>query len=216
MKLLIEMANEQEVEMLIENTKEGKKFFLEGKWAAVDEEVKNGRTYSEPVMSKALQSYTENYINNKRSLGELNHPPNPSVNLDRVSHLIESLKIDTQGGSKGVYGRARILESTPMGAIAKALIEEGVKLGVSTRGLGSIVERNGRKFVDNDFMLSAIDVVSDPSGPGCFVNGILESIDYRMMEDGRIIEIAIDAAKKRIDETKAIKAFAQLMEQLKK
>jgi hypothetical protein len=208
MKLLVEMANEQDVEMLVENTKHGKRYFLEGKWGSVDEEVKNGRTYTKEVWEPALAKYTESHISQKRALGELNHPAGPTVNLDRVSHLIENLKID----GKGVYGRARILESTPMGAIAKSLIDEGVKLGVSTRGLGSLVQRDGRTYVGNDFMLNAIDIVSDPSGPGCFVAGIMESVDYQMLEDGRIIQLAVDSAKKKIDEKVAIKEFAKLME----
>lgn len=216
MKLLVEMANEQEVEMLVEQTKTGKKYYIEGKWAAVDEEVKNGRTYEESIMNKALQSYHEGYISQKRALGELNHPQGPSVNLDRVSHLIENLTISTgSNGKKGVYGKARILESTPMGAIAKSLIDEGVKLGVSTRGLGSLVERDGRKYVGNDFMLSAIDIVSDPSGPGCFVSGIMEGVDYQMLEDGRIVELIVDVKKKRISEAKAMQAFEQFMQQLR-
>lgn len=202
------MANEQDVEMLVENTKDGKKYYIEGKWAAVDEEVKNGRTYSRDVMQPALNNYHENYINQKRALGELNHPQGPTVNLDRVSHLIENLRIE----GNGVIGRARVLESTPMGAIARSLIDEGVKLGVSTRGLGSIVERSGKKFVGNDFVLSAIDIVSDPSGPGCYVNGILESVDYQMLEDGRIIQTVVDMHKKKINEQKALTEFKRLIE----
>jgi hypothetical protein len=211
MKLLVELANDQEVETLVESTKEGKRYFLEGKWASVDEEVKNGRTYPRQVMEKALSAYHENYITQKRALGELNHPSGPTVNLDRVSHLIENLKIV----GNGVIGRARILESTPMGAIAKSLIDEGVKLGVSTRGLGSIVERNGRKFVDSDFMLNAIDLVSDPSGKGCYVSGIMEGVDYKMLDDGRIVQLVVDGAKKRIDEERLLKEFSSLMKQLK-
>lgn len=208
MKLLVEMANEQDVEMLVENTKQGKRYYLEGKWGSVDEEVKNGRTYTREVWEPALAKYTESHITQKRALGELNHPSGPTVNLDRVSHLIENLKID----GKGVFGRARILESTPMGAIAKSLIDEGVKLGVSTRGLGSLVQREGKTYVGNDFMLNAIDIVSDPSGNGCYVQGIMESTEYQMLEDGRIVQLAIDVAKKKINEQVAIKEFARLME----
>lgn len=216
MKIITEMANENDVEFLIENTSTGKKRFIEGKWAAVDEEVKNGRTYPFAVMESALHKYNENYISQKRALGELNHPmSSPSVNLDRASHLIENLSIKPVNGKLGVYGKAVILEKTPMGAIASALIDEGVRLGVSTRGLGSIVERSGKKFVHTDFMISAIDIVSDPSGPGCFVQGINESIEYEMLEDGRIIQLAVDHAKKRIDEALALKEFSKLMRSLR-
>jgi hypothetical protein len=214
MKLLVELANDQEVEVLIENTAQGKKCFLEGKWAAIDEEVRNGRTYPSQVMEGALAKYNQDFITTKRALGELNHPANPTVNLDRASHIIEKLGIQSVGGKSGVYGKARILESTPMGAIAKALIEEGVRLGVSTRGLGSIVERNGKKFVHNDFMLNAIDIVSDPSGPGCYPNAMFESIDYQMLEDGRIIQLAVDKAKKKINEEVLLKEMSKLMLQL--
>lgn len=216
MKLLVELADEQDVEILTEDTaSEGKRRFITGKWAAVDEEVKNGRTYPFAVMEGALNTYHKNKISQKMALGELNHPPTPSVGLDRVSHLIESLKLEKSSKGCGVYGKARILEKTPMGAIASALIDEGVRLGVSTRGLGSIVERSGKKFVHTDFMISAIDIVSDPSGPGCFVQGINESIEYEMLEDGRIIQLAVDHAKKRIDEALALKEFSKLMRSLR-
>jgi hypothetical protein len=141
----------------------------------------------------------------------LNHPSGPSINLDRVSHIIENLKLD----GKYVVGRAKIME-TPMGIIAKNLIDEGVKLGVSTRGLGSLEEnRNGYKVVKNDFMISAIDVVSDPSGPGCWIQGIMEGVDYEMLEDGRIQQLVVDTAKKRINEEKALEEFSKLMKTLK-
>lgn len=216
MKLLIEFANEQDVEILTEQTENGKKLYLEGKWASIDEEVKNGRTYPKNVMEAALKKYTDSHIAQKRALGELNHPSSPVIGLDRVSHLVENLKIDKgSDGKYGVFGKARVLESTPMGAIAKSLIDEGVKLGVSTRGLGSIVNRGGKKFVHNDYMISAIDLVSDPSGNNCFVNGINESIDYQMLEDGTIIQLVVDHAKKRINEEAALKEFVRLMQHLK-
>lgn len=215
MKLLIEHANEQDVEYITENTSSGKKMYLEGKWAAVDEEVKNGRTYARDIMESALSNYKTNYIDQKRALGEVSHPQGPQINLDRVSHIIESLRIDHVGGKSGVYGRARIIEATPMGTIAKALLEAGVRVGVSTRGLGSIVERSGRKYVGNDFVLSAIDLVSDPSGPGCFPSAISESIEYEMLEDGRIVQLMVDKAKKKINEEVALKQFAQLMREFK-
>lgn len=216
MKLLIEQANDQDIEYLTESTASGKKLYLEGKWAAVDEEVKNGRTYSRDIMESALKKYEEEYIKPKMSLGELNHPANGfSVNLERASHLVHSLKLESKKGTSGVFGRALIIENTPMGAIAKALIEAGARIGVSTRGLGSIIERQGRKFVGNDFMLKAIDLVSDPSGPGCFPNAILESVEYKMLENGEIIQLVVDVHKQKIDEEKALKQFAKLMRVLK-
>jgi hypothetical protein len=212
MKLLVEQAI-QDVEVLTENTATGKKIYLEGKFACVNEEVKNGRTYESTVWAPALKRYDEDYISQKRALSELGHPANPTVNLERVSHIIERLKIDES--KNGVFGRARIIESTPMGAIAKALIEEGVQLGVSTRGLGSLIERNGKRFVGSDFVLNAIDIVSDPSGHGCMPMAMMENIEYEMLADGTIQQLAVDVAKKKIDEGKALKEFKRLMEAFK-
>lgn len=206
MKLIVEMANEQDVEFLVEDTKAGKKYFIEGQWASANIPNKNGRNYPGAVMESALRKYNTDYIVAKRSLGELGHPQNPTINLDRASHIIENLKMD---GNR-VIGRARVMD-TPMGLIAKNLIDEGVKLGVSTRGLGSLKQVGSINEVQSDFFISAIDIVSDPSGKDCWVNGIMESVDYQMLEDGRIIQIVVDHAKKRLNEDKAIKAFAQLM-----
>lgn len=204
MKLLIEQ-NEQDIECLVENTQQGKNYYLEGRWATANEANKNGRVYPGSVMEGALRKYHEGYISQKRALGELNHPQGPTINLDRASHIIETLKMD----GNYVNGRAKIM-NTPMGIIAKNLIDEGVKLGVSTRGLGSLLQRNGLNEVQNDFFISAIDIVSDPSGPGCWVNGVMnESIDYQLLEDGRIIELVVDSAKKRIDEQKALKLISE-------
>ncbi len=209
MKLLSEFVD-QEIECLVENTQQGKKYYVEGRWATANEPNRNGRIYPGDVMEAALQKYGSEYISQKRAMGELNHPQGPGINLDRVSHVIENLKME----GNYVNGRAKIME-TPMGIIAKSLIDEGIKLGVSTRGLGSIYEKNGQNYVKNDFFISAIDLVSDPSGPGCWVNGIMESVDYKMLDDGRIIEMTIDKAKNRIDEARFIKEFSRLIEELK-
>ncbi len=210
MKLLVEMAGEQDVEMLVENDQKGKKYYIEGKFASVDEEVKNGRIYESKVWLPALQKYHEEFISQKRALGELNHPPHATLDLSRASHIIENLKHDAS--CNGIVGRARILESTPMGAIAKALLEEGVRLGVSTRGLGSLIEREGKRFVGSDFMLNAIDIVADPSGRNCIVNHVMENVDYEMLADGSIIQVVVDVAKNKINEQKALKEFTRLME----
>ena len=200
------MVDDSQVEMLVENTATGKKHFIEGRWITAEETNRNGRMYPKAVIESALNKYHTDYISQKRAMGELGHPPNPGVNLDKVSHVIENLKMD----GNYVTGRAKIME-TPMGIIAKNLIDEGVKLGVSTRGLGSLKESNGVKIVQPDFFMSAIDIVSDPSGPGCFVNGIMESADYQMLEDGRIVQLAIEVAKKKINEEKALQEFNRLM-----
>ncbi len=210
MKLLSEVAD-QDIEYLVENTKLGKKYYIEGRWATANEPNRNGRVYPGSVMESALGKYHQEYITQKRAMGELNHPAGPTINLDRVSHIIENLKM--QGNH--VTGRAKVMD-TPMGIIAKNLIDEGVKLGVSTRGLGSLkTSANGVNEVQNDFFISAIDIVSDPSGPGCWVNGIMEGVDYSMMEDGRIQQLIVDKAKKRINEETLLKEFSKFMFQFK-
>lgn len=209
MKLITEMIEGSDVECLVENTQQGKKYYVEGRWAST-EPNKNGRIYPSSVLESALNKYNIDYIQPKRALGELGHPSGPGINLDRASHIIENLKFD----GKHVTGRAKIME-TPMGIIARNLIDEGVKLGVSTRGLGSLKPVNGIQEVQSDFFMSAIDLVSDPSGKDCWVNGLQENIEYQMLEDGRIIQLAVDTAKKRIDESKAIKLFSNLLEEFK-
>ena len=209
MKLLTEITNEQDVTFLVENTKAGKKYFIEGQWASAETKNRNGRIYPKSVMENALQKYQNEYISPKRALGELGHPQNPQVNLDRASHIIESLKMD---GNR-VVGRAKVMD-TPMGLIAKSLIDEGVKLGVSTRGLGSLKNVDGVNQVQDDFFMSAIDIVSDPSGENCWVSGIMENLEYQMLDDGRIIQLVVDNAKNRINEQKFLKNFGQLMTEL--
>ena len=214
MKLLSEIVD-QNLEYLVENTAQGKKYYIEGRWATADEPNRNGRVYPGQVMEQALGKYQTEYIMPKRAMGELNHPQGPSINLDRVSHVIENLKME----GKYVNGRAKIME-TPMGTIAKNLIDEGIKLGVSTRGLGSLEEsRDGYKRVKNDFFISAIDIVSDPSGPGCFVKGIMEGKEWGFDKEGNLVEIAseliIDIHKKKINEEQAMKEFVRFVEMLK-
>ena len=172
MKLISEV-NDQ-LEYIIESVdNKPKNYFIEGQWATADEKNRNGRIYPKQVLSKALKEYDEQYIKQKRSVCELGHPNTPTVNLDRVSHIIENLKMD----GNIVTGRARVMD-TPMGKIVKNLMDEGVKLGVSTRGLGSIVEKKGYNEVQDDFVINAIDIVSDPSGPGCWVEGIMEGAEW--------------------------------------
>jgi hypothetical protein len=210
MKLLSEVVD-QNLDYLVENTKSGKNYYIEGRWATANEPNRNGRMYPGKVMESALGKYHGDYISQKRAMGELNHPAGPTINLDRVSHIIENLSM--QGNH--VIGRAKVM-GTPMGIIAKNLIDEGVKLGVSTRGLGSLkVSPGGINEVQNDFFISAIDIVSDPSGPGCWVNGILENVDYNMLDDGRIQQVIVDHAKKRINEQTLLKEFSKLMLELK-
>lgn len=174
MKLITEII-ESINHVIVEDKQSGvKNYFIEGIFMQADTPNRNGRLYPKSIVDTQLEKY-QHLIDSKRSLSELGHPANPQVNLDKVSHLITQLKMNEDG--KTVSGKAKILD-TPMGKIAKNLLDEGVKLGVSTRGLGSLQEKNGINIVQPDFHLSAIDIVSDPSGPDCFVEGIMENANW--------------------------------------
>ena len=180
MKLITEQIDD--VEVIVENRNGKKSMFIEGIFLQGDIQNRNGRMYPMQTLRKEVQRYNESFVDSGRAVGELGHPEGPTVNLDRVSHKIVSLK---ESGSNFV-GKAKIL-STPMGKIAQNLIDEGVKLGVSSRGLGTLaVNEDGIKVVSDDFMLAtAADIVSDPSAPDAFVSGIMEGKDW--VWDGGIV-----------------------------
>ena len=191
MKLITEVV--EDLQYIVEE-KDGKKnLFIEGIFLQSDLKNRNGRVYPREIMQREVARYTKESIDAKRAMGELGHPDGPTVNLDRVSHLIVSLKED---GNNWI-GKAKILD-TPMGMIARNLIEGGAQLGVSSRGLGSLKERNGINEVQDDFMLStAADIVSDTSAPDAFVRGIMENKEW-IMENGIWQERQVDMAKKII------------------
>jgi hypothetical protein len=173
MKLIAEFTD-QRLNFLSEKTeKGGKRHFIEGVFMQSESKNRNGRVYPKAVMEKAVDRYVTEQVNTGRAVGELNHPEGPSINLDKVSHIIESLKWN----GNDVVGKARILE-TPMGNIVRGLLDGGVQLGVSTRGMGSLEERNGVMYVKDDFHLSTVDIVQDPSAPTAFVNGIMEGVEW--------------------------------------
>lgn len=175
MKLITETV--QDVEYIVEDNKNGtKSIFIEGVFMQAETPNRNKRIYPRSIMENELNRYQQ-MIGEKRALGELGHPPTPTVNLDKVSHLITQLRFE----GNNVVGRAKLLD-TPMGKIAKNFIDEGVRLGVSSRGLGSLKERNGIMEVQSDFRLSTIDIVSDPSAPDAFVQGIYESAEWIYVE----------------------------------
>jgi hypothetical protein len=134
---------------------------------------RNGRVYPQGILVNECKRYIKEYVDKGRALGELNHPTGPTVNLDRVSHIVKELHED----GNTIYGKAKIMD-TPMGRIVKNLIEEGAQLGVSTRGMGSLKTKNGYQEVQEDFMLAAVDIVADPSAPNAFVNGIMEGKEW--------------------------------------
>jgi hypothetical protein len=173
---LIKEINET-VNYLTEDADGKKSLFIEGPFLVAETKNRNGRLYEYNTMKKEVARYTESYINKQRAFGELGHPETPSINLDRVSHMITSLKED---GNTWV-GKAKILD-TPMGNIARSLIEGGAQLGVSSRGMGSLKNVNGVNVVQPDFYLAtAADIVADPSAPGAFVQGIMEGKEWMLV-----------------------------------
>ena len=174
MRLITEIFEQNKI-IVEDKLGKGKQYFIEGIFLQSELKNRNGRVYPEATMDKEVARYTEEYINKNRAYGELGHPDTPSINLDRVSHMITSLKKD----GTNYIGRAKILD-TPMGKIAKGLLDGGANLGVSSRALGSLkTNRDGVQVVQDDFMLStAADIVADPSGPNCFVQGLMENVDW--------------------------------------
>lgn len=166
----------EEVKLIVEAKDNGKAkdYYIEGVYLQSNLKNRNGRMYPKEIMEKEVDRYTKEYINKNRAYGELGHPDSPTINLDRVSHMIKSLKRE---GNNWV-GKAKILD-TPYGKIVKALIDEGAQLGVSSRGLGSLVQKNGVNLVQDDFMLAtAADIVADPSAPDAFVEGVMEGAEW--------------------------------------
>ena len=208
MKLITEL-NEQ-VKYITEEGREGQKtMYIVGPFIQTEQKNRNGRMYKCESVAREVARYNEQYVLKNRALGELGHPDGPSINLDRVSHRIVNL---TQEGND-FMGKAMIL-NTPMGTIARNLIESGVQLGVSTRGMGSIVEKDGIHIVQDDFYLAtAADIVADPSAPDAFVNGIMEGVDW-IWDNGLIKAQKIEAAKQHIEEVAATVAVTHTKKDL--
>ena len=214
MKLITESI--EDIKILTEEKDGEKHLYIEGVFLQSEIKNRNGRIYPFDVLNKEVERYSEEYVKAGRALGELGHPDGPTVNLDRVSHKITSLKAE----GNNFIGKARILD-TPMGTIAKSLLGEGVKLGVSSRGMGSLKEENGVKYVSDDFMLAtAADIVADPSAPDAFVNGIMEGKEW-VWEGGLLRERQIQEMKKEIDnaskvelEEKMLQAFDKFLSNL--
>ena len=172
MKLITEQI--EDVQVITEGTGADKKLYIEGVFLQSELKNRNGRVYPFQVLEREVNRYNEEYVKTKRALGELGHPDGPTVNLDRVSHRITELRAE----GNNFMGKAQILD-TPMGKIAKSLLGEGVQLGVSSRGMGSIDRREDTAYVMDDFMLAtAADIVADPSAPDAFVNGIMEGKEW--------------------------------------
>lgn len=217
MRLITEVFEQNKI-IVEEKLGKGKQYFIEGIFLQSELKNRNGRVYPEATMDKEVQRYTEEYINKNRAYGELGHPDTPSINLDRVSHMITSLKKE----GTNYVGRAKILD-TPMGKIAKGLLDGGANLGVSSRALGSLkTNRDGAQVVQDDFMLStAADIVADPSAPNAFVQGIMEGREW-VFVDGKYVERKIEEAKKIIQKATSsqlnemsIKAFQDFLSKIR-
>ena len=193
---LISEHIEQDAEYLIEEKEDGKKDYkIKGIFMQADIKNRNGRIYPMEVLNKEVKRYNKEYINEKRAFGELGHPDGPTVNLERASHMITALYPD----GKNYIGEAKIL-STPMGEIVKNLMDEGAKLGVSSRGMGSLDQKNGANYVRNDFYLAtAADIVADPSAPNAFVEGIMDGKEG-IWNNGLIQEADVAEIKESIED----------------
>jgi len=223
---LISEYRDDSVEVITEAKEDGKKnYFIEGIFMQGDIKNRNGRIYPSATLESEMNRYQKDFIDTKRALGELGHPDGPQINGDRVSHLITDMRRE----GNDFYGKAKIL-STPMGEIVKSLLDEGVKIGVSTRGLGSVkAGKNGVMEVQKDFHLSTVDIVTDPSAPNAFVNGIMENVEYyydiasgnwraqEVIENiQEEVEKKVNRVVKTIDEATATRMFESFIRSLRK
>ena len=217
MRLISEQI--EEVEFITEELNEdtGKKSYkIKGVFMQSDVKNRNGRVYPQEILAKEVAKYNKNFIKEKRAFGELGHPDGPTVNLERVSHMITDLYPD----GKNFIGEAKIM-ATPMGEIVKNLMDEGAKLGVSSRGMGSLQSRGGTNYVKDDFYLAtAADIVADPSAPNAFVEGIMEGKEW-VWNNGALVEAELvqmqrefDVKQVRMDEKRKALAFAKFLKRL--
>jgi hypothetical protein len=214
MKLITESI--QEVKVVTEEKDGIKNLYISGPFLVAETKNRNGRVYKTDILKREVERYNEEYVQKNRAFGELGHPDSPTINLDRVSHLITNLK---QEGNQWI-GKAKILE-TPMGKIAKSLMEGGATLGVSSRGMGSLKNEGGVNVVQDDYYLAtAADIVADPSAPGAFVQGIMEGKEW-VWDNGKVKEVDINeyhnqiktAKQRQIDEI-SLKIFENFLSKL--
>jgi hypothetical protein len=197
MKLIAEFN--ETISPIITESKDGKgkDYFIEGVFMQADIKNRNGRIYPMEVMEKEVERYTKEFVEKQRAFGELGHPEGPTINLDKVSHLIESLTLE----GKNYVGKAKIL-STPNGEIVKALINDGAKLGVSSRGLGSLEQKGGAQMVKGDFQLAtAGDIVADPSAPEAYVEGIMEGVEW-VYQNGILTAVQVEQMQNELKTAK--------------
>jgi len=196
MKLISEYVDHGLETYIVEAKESGKKtHMIEGIFMQAEGKNRNGRVYPKAVMEKAVDKYVTEQVKTGRAVGELNHPDGPTINLDKVSHRITAL----EWNGNNVIGKAQILE-TPMGQIVKGLLDGGCQVGVSSRGMGSLEQREGVNYVKDDFMLSTVDIVQDPSAPDAFVNGIMEGVEW-VWDNGILKAQEIEAYETEIKRT---------------
>ena len=202
---LFSEAIDHDVEYICEEKDDGKKSYkIRGIFMQADIKNRNGRVYPMEVLQNEVSKYNKNFIKENRAYGELGHPDGPTVNLERVSHMITSLTPD----GKNFIGEAKIM-STPMGEIVKSLMDEGAKLGVSSRGMGSLNQKNGANYVRDDFYLAtAADIVADPSAPNAFVEGIMEGKEW-VWNNGALLEAELEDLKQKFDVVEEKRNHAQ-------
>ena len=216
MKLITELVEDDAVEFIIEETAKGKDHYIKGIFMQAEQKNRNGRVYPKEVLDREVNKYIANYVDQSRAFGELGHPDGPVVNLERVSHMIKELK---ESGNNWV-GKAKIMD-TPYGKIVKNLIDEGAKLGVSSRGMGSLKNLKGTNVVQDDFYLAtAADIVADPSAPEAYVEGVMEGKEW-VWDNGVIRERELEEYKKQINRAKRkeleetkLKVFKSFMSKL--
>ncbi len=213
---LISEYHDSNLQVITESKKDGgKTYVIEGVFMQADKKNRNGRIYGKAILENAVNKYVKEQVKTGRAVGELNHPEGPTINLDKVSHKITELKFE----GSDVIGKASIL-NTPMGKIVEGLLEGGVKLGVSSRGMGTLVNKQGTSHVGKDFMLSTVDIVQDPSAPGAFVNGIMEGVEW-VWQNGALCPQEIEEIETEIKEARGmrssnieIKAFKNFLSKL--
>jgi hypothetical protein len=213
---LISEYHDSNLQVITEKKKDGgNSYVIEGVFMQADKKNRNGRIYDKDILEGAVNKYVTEQVKTGRAVGELNHPEGPTINLDKVSHKITELKFE----GSDVIGKASIL-NTPMGKIVEGLLEGGVKLGVSSRGMGTLVNKQGVSHVGKDFMLSTVDIVQDPSAPEAFVNGIMEGVEW-VWNNGILCPQDIEEIETEIKEARGmrssdieIKAFKNFLSKL--
>ena len=189
--LLITEVNDN-VNLITEEVNGEKQYHIDGIFMQAEQKNRNGRVYPKKTLMNEVARYNNEYVKTGRAMGELGHPEGPQLNLERVSHLIKELRVY----GNDIYGKAKILD-TPYGKIVKDLVKEGVRIGVSSRGMGSLKQKNGINEVQDDFNLAAVDIVADPSAPDAFVQGIMEGKEW-VWENGLLTAKTVEAHQKHI------------------